>query len=237
MPSRPDAPRDVAVVVPGAGSGSRLGGVPKQFRDLGGRWLLCRTVEALCGIHEVRTVVVAVPPDWVKTSRAVLAEIDAEKLIVVAGGGSRQESVCRGLARLQPPVEIVLVHDAARPFVSPAEILGVINATRSDGAAAVAVPVADTLRAVDGDVFGRTISREGVYRMQTPQGFRLERLVAAHEWANETGWTGTDDVELVTAHAGVSVALVPGKTSNFKITSSEDWRMAQHFWPLWQSGA
>ena len=173
-----------AAVVPAAGRGERLGpGTPKALRLLGGVPLLVHAVHALSAARSVDLVVVAAPPDGVAQVRALLAdhEVGAE-VTVVAGGATRQESVRLALAALPDDVDVVLVHDAARPLV-PVELVDRVAAAVRDGADAVVpgLPVADTVKRVDPT--GRveeTLDRSALRAIQTPQGFRRPVLAAAH---------------------------------------------------------
>ena len=226
LPSSPN----VAVLVPAAGAGRRLGGESKQFRLLGGKPLLAQTLWAFERHPDVQALVVAVPASEVEAVRGELQAEGFTKLAdVVAGGATRQASVGRALAAVPAATEVVLVHDAVRPFVDEKRLTAVIEAVRERGAAAVAVSVADTLRqGVDG-VFGTTMPREGLYRMQTPQGFRRDWLEAAHEKARRDGYSATDEVDLV-QRLGHPVQIVPGSACNFKITTPGDWELAQAIW-------
>jgi 2-C-methyl-D-erythritol 4-phosphate cytidylyltransferase len=224
----------VAAVVPAAGEGRRLrepDGQRKQFRDLGGRPVLVRTIEALERHPAIRQIVIAAPSAHVEPLAAQLAAYGFHAVIeVVAGGASRQESVSQALANVQSGVDLVAVHDSVRPFVSVHEMEEVFAAAYEHGAAALAIPVGDTLRRSDGDRFGETVDRNGLSRMQTPQVFRLEILRQAH--AAATGDEATDDVELV-LRTGHSVRAVEGSSFNLKITTPGDWRLARMLWPEW----
>ena len=128
---------------------------------------------------------------------------------------------------------LALVHDAARPFL-PAEALArVLAAAAETGAAALAVPVADTLRRGEGGAFSDTVPRDGLFRMQTPQAFRLGVLREAHARFGHVA--GTDEVELV-QRLGRAVAVVPGSPLNLKLTTPEDWAFAERLWPVWRAG-
>ncbi|SHK92992.1 2-C-methyl-D-erythritol 4-phosphate cytidylyltransferase [Rhodothermus profundi] len=222
----------VAVLVPAAGQGSRLGGPRKQFRRLGGRPLLEQTLRAFAFHPEVDSLVVAVPADCVaRISDSLQAAGLPKRWQVVAGGRTRQASVQAALAVLPPEIDLVLVHDAVRPFILPEQISAVIEATRRVGAAALAIPETDTVRRVHDHLLGETVPRRGLYRMQTPQGFRRDWLEAAHRQQEEAA---TDDVELV-QRLGYPVACVPGSSFNFKITTAEDWELAQVLWPHWEA--
>ena len=222
----------VAVIVPAAGLGSRMGGTPKQFRMLGNAPLLVQTLRAFAAVEEVGIVVVAVPEKEVNVVEELLARFGLA-VQVVAGGATRQESVGEGLGAVGQTAEVALVHDAVRPFISVQQIREVIAAIHEHSAAAVAVPVADTLRRSSDAVFGETVDRESLFRMLTPQGARMDLLLNAHEEAKADGFTTTDEVELL-QRAGVNAHLVLGDERNIKITSPSDWAMAEALWPAWQ---
>lgn len=228
-------PNEVAVVVPAAGEGRRLGGPRKQFRTLGERPLLVQVLRVFERHPAVGHLVVAVPEAHVQEVSDRLQEDGLTKLgAVVSGGESRQASVQNALRAVPAPVEVVLVHDAVRPFVQAPRVTAVIQQTRAHGAAAPALPVADTLREAEDTVFGTTVSRDGLYRMQTPQGFRRAWLEEAHRTAAQAGddAPATDDVGLV-QRAGRPVHRVEGDRRNFKITTPGDWQMAQQLWAAW----
>lgn len=224
----------MAVLVPAAGEGTRLGGPRKQFRELGGRPLLLQVLLVFERHPSVGHLVVAAPEDQVsEVSDRLRAEGLSTLTAVVNGGDSRQASVRHALRAVPSAVEVVLVHDAVRPFVRPADVQAVVQAAREDGAASLAVPVADTLREADGEGFGDTVPREGLYRMQTPQGFRRSWLEEAHRRAADAeDIPATDDVGLV-QRAGRPVRRVQGDRRNFKITTPGDWQMAQQLWASW----
>lgn len=228
-----DGATEVAVLVPAAGRGRRLGGTPKQFRTLGEHPLLVQVLLLFEQHPAVDHVVVAVPGEQVpEVTDRLRAEGLSALTDVVGGGEHRQASVRHALRAVPDPVEVVLVHDAARPFVAAAQVQAVVQAGRANGAASLAVPVADTLRRGDGDTFGDTVPRDRLYRMQTPQGFRRDWLEEAHRRAAADGVTATDDVALV-RRTGHDVSLVTGHRRNFKITTPDDWALAQRLWTTW----
>ena len=227
------APNSVAVLVPAAGEGHRLGGTRKQFRMLGDRPLLVQVLLLFEQHPSIGHLAVAVPTDQVQAaSDRLRAEGLSTLTAVVSGGEHRQASVRHALRAVPDPVDTVLVHDAARPFVSATQIEAVVQAVRTKGAAALAIPVADTLRHGNNDLLGDTVSRENLYRMQTPQGFRRSWLEEAHRRATADGVVTTDDVELV-QRMGHAVQLVSGARRNFKITTPADWKLAQQLWEPW----
>ena len=211
----------VAAIIVAAGSGERLGlGTPKALVELGGRTMLEWSVRAFADHPSVDHIVVVGPAQSLSALDALVGFAQ-----VVAGGVTRQESVLRGLAVVEPGVEFVLVHDAARPLVPPAVISSVVDALAAGAAAVIPVlPVVDTVKRVDSS--GRvvaTVDRGDLRLVQTPQGFRRSVLVDAHAG---TDAPVTDDAGLVEA-AGVAVQTVPGDELAFKITTAHDLRLAR----------
>lgn len=222
----------VTVLVPAAGRGARMGGIRKQYRRLGGQPLLVRTLRAFDNAPAVDFLIVAAPPDDVDSLTETLRRSDVRKLhAVVAGGASRQESVAAALEAAPEETAVVLVHDAVRPFVPSRCISAVIAEARRIGAAALAIPSTDTLRRGDGRMFEERVDREGLYRMQTPQAFRRDWLAEAQQAARAEGFQATDDVELV-QRVGRPVAIVHGSPLNIKVTTPDDWTLAEALWPL-----
>ena len=216
-----------AAVVPAAGRGERLGpGAPKALRTLGGQPMLVHAVHAMASARTVDLVVVAAPADEVDAVRVMLGPVTGDTpLVVVAGGETRQDSVAVALAALPPEVDVVLVHDAARPL-APAELADAVVATVRSGAAAVVPGVAmpDTVKRVD--PAGRveaTLDRETLRAVQTPQGFRREVLAAAHAVAPHIA---TDDAGLVEA-LGETVLVIAGSEEAFKVTRPLDLVVAE----------
>ncbi|MBA4489649.1 bifunctional 2-C-methyl-D-erythritol 4-phosphate cytidylyltransferase/2-C-methyl-D-erythritol 2,4-cyclodiphosphate synthase [Paracoccus sp. S1E-3] len=203
----------IAVIITSAGRGSRMGGEPKQWRDLGGRSVLARSIDAFAGFGRV---VVTVSPEDMAHAVAALGG----SVTLVAGGDSRSDSVRAGLEVLEGSgVTHVLIHDGARPLVPVDVIAGVVAALeRGAVAAAPALPVTDALwQGADGRVTGMQ-SREGLFRAQTPQGFRLDTILAAHRAFPEGA---ADDVELA-RRAGHEVVITPGAEDNLKLTYGPD---------------
>ena len=224
----------VGVVFPAGGAGRRMGGdVPKQFRDLGGAPVLVQTLRAFARHPALDAAVVVVPAGEEAATEALLRAHGAEAL-VVAGGPTRQASVSNGVAALPPAVGLVVVHDAVRPFVSRAVVSRVVEAARVGGAAAAAVPVADTLRQGGaGPLFGETVPRDGLWAVQTPQAARRDWLARAAANAGRT--VATDEVGLLQA-AGYPVRIVEGDARNVKLTRPSDWRLAEALWSVWDEG-
>jgi 2-C-methyl-D-erythritol 4-phosphate cytidylyltransferase len=222
------SPRDVGVVIVAAGCGVRLGGSqPKQYLPIAGVPMLLRAIRPFSSHPDVRQVVVVLPPDDTAGPPAWLAPHVGAGLCLAAGGAQRSDSVANGLAALDSACGIVLVHDAARPFVSRDLLDAVIAAARAGEGAVPALPVADTLKqSDDGGHVARTVSRDGLWRAQTPQGFPRELLARAHARAKADGVTGTDDAFLV-ERLGGTVRLVAGDPRNVKITTADDLALAE----------
>lgn len=220
-----------AAVVPAAGRGERLGpGAPKALRDLAGQPLLVHAVRALAEARSIDVVVVAAPDSEVAAVRTLLGPVVGDtELVVIAGGQTRQQSVALTLAALPDDIDVVLVHDAARPLV-PSEVIDAVAGAVRHGADAVVpcVPVTDTIKQVDtaGRV-ERTVDRSSLRAAQTPQGFARIVLESAHRVANEEGRVDiTDDAGLV-EHAGHPVLVIPGSEDGFKVTRPLDLVLAE----------
>lgn len=234
-----DVGGDVAVIVPAAGAGVRLGpGGPKALRILAGEPLLAHAVRRVAAAPSVRMIVVAAPASDVAAVRELLDEVvgggsmdpgsalsGRPLVVVVPGGRERQESVAAALAVVPADVPIVLVHDAARALTPPAVVEAVAAAVRGGLPAVVPVlPVVDTIKQVGpGEVVLGTVDRSVLRSVQTPQGFRHDVLVAAHAAATDPL---TDDAGLV-EKAGVAVTCVPGSELALKITRPVDLVLAE----------
>jgi len=218
-------PRDVGVVVVAAGRGERLGGTPKQFREIAGVPMLLRAIRPFVAHPDVARVVIVLGPDEAGAPPPWLAELAGGALAIVAGGAERTDSVRAGLAALPGSCDVVLVHDAARPFVGREVIDAVIAEVRAGRSAIAAVPLSDTLKeaAADGRTVQRTVPRDRLWRAHTPQGFPRAVLEAAHAAAG--GEAATDDAFLVERRGG-TVSLVPDSTRNFKVTTADDLALA-----------
>jgi len=222
------SPRDVGAVIVAAGRGVRLGGSqPKQYLAIAGVPMLLRAIRPFSSHPDVRQVVVVLPPDDAAGPPSWLAPHVGAGLCLVAGGAERSDSVASGLAALDPACGIVLVHDAARPFVTRDVLDAVIAAARAGEGAVPALPVADTLkRSDDGGHVALTVPRDGLWRAQTPQGFPRELIARAHAHAKADGVVGTDDAFLV-ERLGGAVRLVAGDPRNMKVTTADDLALAE----------
>jgi 2-C-methyl-D-erythritol 4-phosphate cytidylyltransferase len=217
----------VQLLIPAAGLGTRLGAeTPKALLPLAGLPMLCRTLDrfAPLGLHE-RAIVLYPPGHWGAFAGALGTVYGGVRLI--EGGTERQDSVAIGLAALETDAEIVVIHDAARPFVSTEAVRACIAAAREFGGATVALPSVDTvLEADEAGLLQRTPERRRLWQCQTPQCFRPDYIVKAHAYAREKGFAATDDATLV-RYAGGRVKLVPGSRWNFKVTTPEDVALAE----------
>lgn len=214
----------VTAIIAAGGTGRRLGAaVPKQLLEIDGRSLLERSVDAFRTHPGVAEVIVALPAAMTGNPPAWLAA--ASGVRIVAGGERRQDSVANAVAALAPESEIVLVHDAARPFVTPAVISRAIDAAAEHGAAIVAVPVSDTVKRIgkagttDAGVIAETLPREEIVLAQTPQAFRVGVLRGAIAAAGEAAAT---DEAMLAELAGQPVHVVAGDPANVKITTADD---------------
>lgn len=212
----------VAVVL-GAGSGERLGAPePKAFLNLEGSTLLERAVESARGSRAVGRVVAVVPRGFEDRARRTLADTT-----VLAGGSSRQASVLVALRAIAGGAgDVVLLHDAARPFASSMLFDSVAGAVKDAAGAVPVIPVADTVKRVSGDRVLETVPREGLVLVQTPQAFRIGPLLDAHERAATAAKEFTDDAALL-EWAGGAIRTVPGERDNLKITTEGDLDLAR----------
>jgi len=225
---------NVVALIAGAGSGRRIGGVPKQYRLLGALPLIVRSAWVFERHPRIASLIVVAPRGDVDRVQTLFRDVGFEKVQdVVAGGANRSESVANGLAVLVRQAEIVVVHDAVRPFVAPADVDAVIEAALSHGAASLALGVSDTLRNRSDGCFGEDIDRAMAVRVQTPQAFRAEVLKRAHADSEDVRAEATDDAALVMG-VGIPVRIVPGSSFNFKITTPDDWMLARAIWPRWK---
>lgn len=222
---------EVWAVLLAAGSGTRLanavGGVKKQFISWKGHPLFWHSALTFSKTPAVSGIVFVFPHDQVEEMRGVVAKLDGVDSLgmpikVVAGGKRRQDSVFNGLNELPTGCTHVLVHDSARPFASAAMMSSIVDMLQGGMDAVIpAVDVTDTIKEVEGDVVEKTLVRSRLKAVQTPQGFSLPVLHAAHKQADEEGWDVTDDASMVEM-AGKDVHICDGEEGNVKITNPED---------------
>jgi 2-C-methyl-D-erythritol 4-phosphate cytidylyltransferase len=214
---------NVAVVVPAAGSGRRMGegGIPKAFIDLAGAPMLLHTLRPFLADPRVTTIVIALRAEDLNPPPAWLHGMDP-RVQLVAGGTERMDSVRLALQRVPEDVDVVLVHDGARPLVTPEVIARAIDAAARGHSAVAGVPVTDTIQVVDEE--GRithTPDRRSLWHAQTPQAFPRAVLVEAYRRAALDPATATDDATLV-ARMGAPVYIIEGDRANMKVTTAED---------------
>jgi 2-C-methyl-D-erythritol 4-phosphate cytidylyltransferase len=221
----------VTVVIPAGGTGSRLGGrLPKQFQRLGGSSILVTTVRQFAVHPAVHAIVVTAPSTHVERARQLLRSLARRRGVarrvsirVVTGGAERQESVWRGIQASPEATDLIMVHDAVRPFVTRTLIDAVLHAAAETGAAICALPIAETVKRVHDGLVEASLDRSVLWTAQTPQAFRAELLREAHDKARRDGSVGTDDAMLV-ERLGHPVRVVPGSPVNVKITTPDDLR-------------
>jgi 2-C-methyl-D-erythritol 4-phosphate cytidylyltransferase/2-C-methyl-D-erythritol 2,4-cyclodiphosphate synthase len=223
------APRIAAIVV-AAGRGERASNgdpMPKQYRPVGGRPVLTRTIEALLAVETIGAILPVIHADHTERY-AGLGISDPRVLPPVTGGETRQVSVLAGLEALAAKApDLVLIQDAARPFIDRPLVEAVIAALGDSPAALPVIPVTDTIkRSLDGRTVAATEDRRTLHAAQTPQGFRFAEILAAHRRAAAETGEFTDDASIA-EWAGLTVALTPGTTRNIKLTLHEDFERAE----------
>lgn len=218
----------VLAIIPAAGMGVRMGGgTPKQFLSLEGVPVFIHTLRKFAASDAIDSIFLGVRPEEMERVRR---ELDPERLgkpvRLVAGGASRQETVARALAEAPAETEIVVVHDAVRPFVDLHLIRQVVAAARQHGAAILGIPSVDTVKQVERQMVLGTLPRERIVLAQTPQAFRAEILREAFGRAEADGFAGTDESSLV-ERLGYNVTVLMGSDRNIKITKPSDLPLAR----------
>jgi 2-C-methyl-D-erythritol 4-phosphate cytidylyltransferase len=223
-PASGKAVRTVALV-PAAGHGLRMGGpVRKQFRTVGGVPLVVHALRVFQTSLSIDAIILAVPHADVQYCRMEIVEAHGFTKVrhIVAGGQERQDSVRQALAVRDEGTDIVVIHDAVRPFVTAAMVTQVVEAAQVNGAAIIAVPMRDTVKHVGHDrIIERTVDRQPLWLAQTPQAFRRDWLQEAHRKAHAEGLSATDDAYLL-EWMGRPVRVLEGSGDNIKITRPED---------------
>ena len=217
-----------AAIIAAAGSGSRMNSaIPKQFLILAGKPVLVHTVCAFISCRDISQIIVVVPEGRQAETELLLNRYrgTGKKIVVIAGGPRRQDSVLAGLELVDADIDIVLVHDGARPLVSPELISRCYHETAKSGAAISAIPVKDTLKHGNADgIVEDTIDRRSLWQAQTPQAARKEYLLNAYKSLKNSDVT---DESSLLERAGITVRLVTGTALNFKITTPEDLELAE----------
>jgi 2-C-methyl-D-erythritol 4-phosphate cytidylyltransferase len=218
----------VLAIIPAAGAGLRMGGgTPKQFLSLDGVPIFVHTLRKFVASEVVNEITLGVRPEDMERARAEVDREHFEKPVsLVEGGASRQETVARALTEAPPGTEIVLVHDAVRPFIDLHLIQSVVEAARKGGAAILGIPSVDTVKQVERQMILGTIPRERIVLAQTPQAFRHEIIKEAFDRATADGFYGSDEASLV-ERLGYSVTVIMGSDRNIKITKPSDLPLAR----------
>jgi 2-C-methyl-D-erythritol 4-phosphate cytidylyltransferase len=226
-----------AAVIVAGGLGVRMGNaLPKQFLPLGGTPILMRTLEQFITCSRIDEIVVAVPMENITETKRLTAALASGKPVrVVPGGAERQDSVFRGLSALRPECGIVVIHDAVRPFITAPLIAECVETAERFGAATVACPIKETVKAVEDGMVVKTLDRSKLWIAQTPQAFRAEIILRAHEQARLDRFLGTDDCMLV-ERLGQPVHVIEGMDENIKITTPVDLAIAGVILTLYERG-
>jgi 2-C-methyl-D-erythritol 4-phosphate cytidylyltransferase len=212
-----------SAIIVAAGSGVRLGSdVPKAFVNIAGRTMLSYSLATIRQINSIEELVITVPEGFENTARAEVTAVGLSIPVKITPGGiERQDSVRIALELTSAESDLVIVHDAARPLATAAIFQACLDAASRAGAAIAAIPVSDTLKRVADSTITATIARAGLWQAQTPQAFRRNVLIAAHQRAMSEKIAATDDADLV-ERTGTRVEVVEASTINIKITTPAD---------------
>ncbi|MGQ0813934.1 MAG: 2-C-methyl-D-erythritol 4-phosphate cytidylyltransferase [Gemmatimonadota bacterium] len=214
---------NVGAIIPAAGSGRRMGGARKAFMEIAGKPMLRHSVEVMLSDSRIKQVVVVLAAEDVGTAPHWLEQA---RVTVVAGGTQRADSVRAGLQQLSEAIDVVIVHDAARPLLNTALIDRVLEPVNHDTSATLAIQVTDTLHEVADDLQIRdTPDRARFWRAQTPQAF--PRAVLAQAFAAQSDFSGATDEAGLVAAGGWPVVIVPGEPWNIKVTTPDDVAMIE----------
>ena len=220
--------RDVGVIIVAGGRGTRAGGDEiKQFRWVAGRPMLLHSLQMVQQRDDVGMVVVVLPHEHVGDPPPWLFQCDTERLLLSVGGKERTDSVRNGIEDMPDEMQVLVVHDAARPLATIAMLDAVVREARLGNAAVPALPVVDTLKRVDSsNAVVETVERSGLVRVQTPQAFPRDVLERAHDAAVRDRVSATDDAALC-ERLGLKVVTVPGDERAMKITTEADFVRAE----------
>jgi 2-C-methyl-D-erythritol 4-phosphate cytidylyltransferase len=213
----------ISCIIVAAGSGRRLGArIPKAFVKINGKPMLEYSLEAYQNCKHINEIILVKTPAYQFNGLKYFDRF-SKLAAIVSGGKERLDSVRAGLNSVSPQADMVMIHDAARPLIRPEQIHSVISAVKKHGAAILASPVTDTIKSADKHIIKRTVDRAGLWKAQTPQGFRKEILERSH--FDQRIRSVTDDSQLVEMIKG-KVFIVPGDDSNIKITTPIDLEIA-----------
>jgi len=220
----------VSAIIVASGKGIRMkGSMRKQYLDLSGRPVLAHSIMTFDSCGLVDEIFLVIPKEDVEyCQNKILSLLDLNNQInLVCGGAKRQDSVYNGLQAINKNTDTVVIHDGVRPFIQPEEIEECILVSKKYGACILGTPASDTLKRVDkSDIIETTLSRENIWLAQTPQVFRFDLILKAHETARRDGYVGTDDASLV-ERLGEDVKIINGGRFNIKITKKEDLAIAK----------
>jgi 2-C-methyl-D-erythritol 4-phosphate cytidylyltransferase len=221
---------ETLAIIPAAGAGVRMGGeTPKQFLALEGVPIVVHTLRKFDLADSIDEIFLGLRPEDMDRARAEIEREHFSKPVhLIPGGASRQETVALALRQAPPTAQIVVVHDAVRPFVTPEMICQAIEAARKSGAAILGIPSVDTVKQVERQTILGTLPRERIVLAQTPQAFRFEILKEAFDRALADGYEGTDESSLV-ERLGYTVVILMGSDRNIKITKPSDLPLARLF--------
>jgi 2-C-methyl-D-erythritol 4-phosphate cytidylyltransferase len=217
-----------SAIIVAAGSGTRLGApTAKAFVELCGEPLIVRSLRTIAQVDSIFELVITIPAGMESAARDLAMKAGlAIPVKITPGGAERQDSVRIALGLTSAEADTVVIHDAARPFATPAMFAESIAATEHDDGGIVGIALADTLKRVNRGKIIETVARAGLYQAQTPQAFRRGILIRAHEEGHRIRLTATDDADLV-ERAGGSVVVVEGSAKNLKITTAADLEIAR----------
>lgn len=219
----------VCALIAAAGNGSRMKiDKNKQYLEIDGKPVLARTIQVFEDCESIDEIVIVVSYDNIVQCKKEIVDVYgfSKVKLIASGGETRQKSVYNGLLQVNPACSIILIHDGARPFVSRDSIINSIKAANEYGGACVAVPVKDTIKRAGADGFiEKTIDRNSLWSIQTPQTFRYSLIMDAYERAEQEGFEATDDA-MVLERIGHRVKIVDGSYYNIKITTFEDIQIA-----------
>ncbi|HUA33923.1 MAG TPA: 2-C-methyl-D-erythritol 4-phosphate cytidylyltransferase [Candidatus Binataceae bacterium] len=215
-----------SAIITAAGSGQRLGrGAPKAFVKLGGRTMLSYSLASVASVPGIEEVIITVPAGMETVARSETSQIKLP-VKIVAGGAERQDSIRIALSFSSAESELIVIHDAARPFADARLFDRCLEAAKRSGGAIAAVPVSDTLKRGENGAIIATVPRAGLWQAQTPQAFLRSLIIAAHERATREKIIATDDADLV-EQIGARVELIESSTRNIKITTPSDLEIAE----------
>ncbi|MDQ3020447.1 MAG: 2-C-methyl-D-erythritol 4-phosphate cytidylyltransferase [Bacteroidota bacterium] len=215
----------VKVIIPASGSGERFGSkIPKQFLKIDGKEIIAYTLEKFNRIKLIDEIIISSKLEFFVKISTIIKKYNLKKVRkIVEGGKLRQDSVYNALITLQcEEHDLVLIHDAVRPFVSSKKIIELINCTKKESCVILGIPVSETIkRADDQNFIKETINRNNLWSIQTPQGFRFDILKKSFKKAYEENFIGTDESAIV-ENAGYKVKVIEGEKKNIKITTKND---------------